>query len=148
MLVLSRKNRESVVVGRSHGVERLLKITVLEIHDGTVSLGFEAGDDFPVQDDSNGQRKPERRSYYEAVANAPQGAEKVLFFGSGAGASGAMEELLAQLNRHHGDLAKRVVGSIVLDETHLTENQLLARARDFYANVASSGTTHLPERRQ
>jgi protein required for attachment to host cells len=48
MLFLSRKNRESVVVGRSNGVQRLLKITVLEIHDGTVSRSFEVGDDFPV----------------------------------------------------------------------------------------------------
>ena len=48
MLVLTRKNQESVVVGRSNGVERLLKNTVLQIRNGTVRLGFEAGDDFPV----------------------------------------------------------------------------------------------------
>ena len=48
MLVLSRKNRESVVVGDANGVERLLKVTVLEIHGGSVRLGFEARDDFPV----------------------------------------------------------------------------------------------------
>ena len=48
MLVLSRKNRESVVVGGSNGVERLLKVTVLEIRGGSVRLGFEAGDDSPV----------------------------------------------------------------------------------------------------
>ena len=47
MLVLSRKNRESVVVGGSNGVERLFKVTVLEIHDGIVRLGSEAGDDSP-----------------------------------------------------------------------------------------------------
>ena len=48
MLVLSRRNRESVVVGGPSGVERLLKVTVLEIRGGSVRLGFEAGDDFPV----------------------------------------------------------------------------------------------------
>ena len=36
-----------------------------------------------VQDDSNGQRKPERRSFYEAVAKALQGAGRILVFGSG-----------------------------------------------------------------
>jgi len=46
-LVLSSKNRESVVVGGSNRVERLFKVTVLEVHDGTVKLGFEAGDDSP-----------------------------------------------------------------------------------------------------
>ena len=48
MLVLSRKNRESVVAGCSNGVERLLRIMVLAFHDATVSPGFEAGDGFPV----------------------------------------------------------------------------------------------------
>jgi carbon storage regulator CsrA len=48
MLVLSRKSRESVVVGGSGGFEQLLKVTVLEIKDGRVRLGFEAGPDIPV----------------------------------------------------------------------------------------------------
>jgi len=48
MLVLSRKQRQSVVVGGPNGVERLLKVTVLEIHGGSVRLGFECDDDFPV----------------------------------------------------------------------------------------------------
>jgi len=97
-----------------------------------------------VQDDSNGQRKPEQKSFYEAVAKTLRDAEQILIFGSGTGASSAMEELLVELKHHHGDVAKRVVGSVVLDETHLTENQLLAKARDFYASIASQRITHSP----
>jgi carbon storage regulator CsrA len=41
MLVLSRKNQESVIVGGSGGFERILKVTVLEIGRGKVRLGFE-----------------------------------------------------------------------------------------------------------
>jgi carbon storage regulator CsrA len=48
MLVLSRKPEESVVVGRPHSSERMLKVTVLEIRRGKVRLGFEASTDFPV----------------------------------------------------------------------------------------------------
>jgi carbon storage regulator len=48
MLVLSRKNRESVVIGGNEGFERVLKVTVLEIKGGTVRLGFEADTDIPV----------------------------------------------------------------------------------------------------
>lgn len=48
MLVLSRKYQESVVVGGSDGCERLLKVTVLEIGNGKVRLGFEAPADVPV----------------------------------------------------------------------------------------------------
>ncbi len=89
-----------------------------------------------VQDDSNGQRKPERKSFYEAVAQTLLGADKILIFGSGTGASSAMEQLLAELKHHHADVAKRIVGSVVLDEHHLTEDQLLAKARDFYTKIA------------
>jgi carbon storage regulator CsrA len=49
MLVLSRKNCESVVVGDPAGSgEQMLKITVLEIHKDKVKLGFETAGHFPV----------------------------------------------------------------------------------------------------
>ena len=48
MLVLSRKCKEAVVVGGANGVERVLKVTVLEIEKGKVRLGFEAPEDMPV----------------------------------------------------------------------------------------------------
>lgn len=48
MLILSRKNNESVVVRGPNGIEPLLKVTVLNVHDGKVKLGFEADDDFPI----------------------------------------------------------------------------------------------------
>jgi hypothetical protein len=88
-----------------------------------------------VQDDGDGQRKPERKSFYESIAKTLMNAERVLLFGSGTGASSAMDQLFAVLKRDHPDVAKRVVGSVVMDAQHLTEHQLLARARDFYANA-------------
>jgi carbon storage regulator len=48
MLVLTRKRRESVVVGGSEGFERILRVTVLEISGQSVRLGFEADADVPV----------------------------------------------------------------------------------------------------
>jgi carbon storage regulator len=48
MLVLSRKSRESVVVGGSRSFEQLLKVTVLEIQNDRVRLGFEAPAEIPV----------------------------------------------------------------------------------------------------
>jgi hypothetical protein len=84
------------------------------------------------QDDSNGQRKPEQRSFYEAVAKTLQGAQQILIFGAGTGASSAMEQLLADLKLHHHDIAKQVVGSMAVDEHHLTEDQLLAKARELF----------------
>jgi hypothetical protein len=84
------------------------------------------------QDDSNGQRKPESKSFYEAVAKTLAGAKQILMFGTGTGASSAMEQLLLDLKQHHKDIAARVVGSVAVDEHHLTEDQLLAKARELF----------------
>jgi carbon storage regulator CsrA len=48
MLVLTRKNRESVVIGRPGEMEIALEITVLEIEGGRVRLGFEADNKMPI----------------------------------------------------------------------------------------------------
>lgn len=86
-----------------------------------------------VQEDSNGQRRPEQPSYYRAIAETMRGAEGILIFGSGTGASSAMEHLLTELKTHYREIAEHVVGSVVVDEHHLSEEQLLAKAREFYA---------------
>ncbi len=82
---------------------------------------------------TDGKRPPERKSYYEAVAKTLQGAEQVLLFGSGTGRSSAMEQLLADLKDHHSDVAGKIIGSVVVDDHHTTNDQLLAKAREFYA---------------
>ena len=86
-----------------------------------------------VEDDSNGKLKPELKSFYEAVARTLTGAEKILIFGSSTGASSAMENLLGDLKEHHPDIARRVVGTVIVNEQHMSEDQLLAQARAFYA---------------
>jgi carbon storage regulator CsrA len=48
MLVLSRKHRESVVVGGGGGFQGLLKVTVLDVTGDKVRLGFEVAADIPV----------------------------------------------------------------------------------------------------
>ena len=82
---------------------------------------------------TDGKRPPERKSYYEAVAKTLRGAEQVLLFGSGTGRSSAMDQLVADLKAHHSDIAEKIIGSVIVDAHHTTEGQLLAKARDFYA---------------
>ena len=82
---------------------------------------------------TDGKRQPERKSFYEAVAKTLRGAEQVLLFGLGTGRSSAMEMLIADLKDFHPDVAEKVIGSVVVDAHHTTEDQLLAQARDFYA---------------
>jgi len=82
---------------------------------------------------TDGKRQPERKSFYEAVAKTLLGAGQVLLFGGGTGRSSAMEMLHADLKAHHPDVAATVIGAVVVDAHHTTEDQLLAKARDFYA---------------
>jgi hypothetical protein len=84
-----------------------------------------------LHDNTNGQ--PELKSFYEAIAQSLEDAEQILIFGSATGSSSGMAYLLAYLKEHHSDIAMRVVGAIVVDEQHMTEDQLLAQARVFYA---------------
>ena len=48
MLVLTRKSQESVVVGGPTDAATMLKVTVLQIGQGRVKLGFEVADGVPV----------------------------------------------------------------------------------------------------
>lgn len=89
-----------------------------------------------VDDDSNGQRRPEPRGFYDAIARSLRSADEVLLFGSGTGSSSAMDQLVAALEHHHKGIAARIVGTVVIDAHHATEDQLLAHARAFYTDHA------------
>lgn len=56
MLVLSRRNGETVIVGEGGGLERVVKITVLQSSSGRVKLGFEVNGDIPVHREEVWQR--------------------------------------------------------------------------------------------
>ena len=87
---------------------------------------------------TDGKRVPEKKSFYEAVANTLRDADQILLFGSGTGRSSAMEQLLIDLKELHPDLAKKIIGAVVVDAHHTTVDQLLAQAREFYAGSHGS----------
>jgi hypothetical protein len=84
------------------------------------------------KDFARGREKPDPNSFFEPVARALQAAGRILIFGTGTGTSSEMEQFSAWLGQHHPEVARRVIGSAVVDEKHMTEGQLLAKARDFY----------------
>ena len=84
--------------------------------------------------ETDGKRQPERRSYYESIAKTLRGADRILIFGCGTGESSARGQLVADLRKNHGDVAKHVVGSIVVDAHHMTEGEMLSQARVFFAS--------------
>lgn len=59
MLVLTRKNRESIVIGRAKDLEVILEITILEIEGGRVRLGFQADSRMPIH----------RREVWDRICN-------------------------------------------------------------------------------
>lgn len=107
------------------------RITPYDPHESRRHLRY-------VADDSNGQRLPELKSFYDAVTRALSGAERILVLGTATGSSSAMDHLMTELKEHHPDFARRVVGAIVVNEHHMTEPQLLAQARTFFANNSPS----------
>ena len=88
-----------------------------------------------VDNEASGQRQPELTSFYESIAQSLRDAEQILIFGSSTGTSSAMDYLVDELNQKHPDIAKKIVGAIVVNEQHLTEDQLLAQAREFYSAI-------------
>ncbi len=48
MLVLTRKNQESVVIGGPGSSQRIMKVKVLQIRGEKVKLGFDVDVDVPV----------------------------------------------------------------------------------------------------
>ncbi len=87
---------------------------------------------------SRGKEKPDPNSFFEPVAKALQAAGQILIFGTGTGMSSEMDQFIAWTKSHYPELAKRIIGSVAVDEHHLSEDQLLAKAREFYAGVGTS----------
>ena len=85
------------------------------------------------KDFSRGKEKPDPNSFFEPVATALMAAGKILIFGTGKGTSSEMEQFVTWLEKHHADISSRVIGSVAIDEHHLSEPQLLLKAREFYS---------------
>jgi hypothetical protein len=90
-------------------------------------------------DFSRGQEKPDPNSFFEPLAKELHPPGRILVFGTGTGTSSEMEQFVAWAKLHHPDLAKRIIGAITVDEHHLSENQLLAKAREFYTSIRETG---------
>ncbi|HTB63791.1 MAG TPA: hypothetical protein VK737_09400 [Opitutales bacterium] len=81
----------------------------------------------------SGKEKSAPNGFFEPVAKALKDVGQILIFGTGTGTSSEMEQFTVWLKKHHAELARRVVGTVVVDEQHLTEPQLLEKARAFYS---------------
>lgn len=85
------------------------------------------------KDFARGQEKPDPNSYFPPVVKALEGVGQILVFGTGTGKSSEMDQFVAWAKVRHPDFAARIVGTLVVDESHLTQGQLLEKARAFFA---------------
>ena len=87
---------------------------------------------------SRGKEKPEPNSFFEPIAKELHAAGQLLIFGTGTGKSNEMDQFVAWTRLHHPELAARIIGSLVVDENHLTDGQILGKAREFYESRAGA----------
>ncbi|HEY9248862.1 MAG TPA: hypothetical protein VIO38_07010 [Rariglobus sp.] len=83
---------------------------------------------------SRGEEKPDPNSFPGPVAQELQGSGEILVFGTGAGKSHGMDPFVAWVKVHHPERSKRIIGTVVVDDHHPTDAQLLATARACHEN--------------
>ena len=76
---------------------------------------------------------PHNDAYYQEISEKLLDADRIVIFGSGKGSSSAMDLFMEWLGEHNPKLKERVFDTLVVDESHLTDNQLIAKARIVYA---------------
>jgi len=82
---------------------------------------------------SRGKEKPDPDSYFGPVAEALRLRGEILLFGTGTGMSDEMGRFVAWAKEHDPGVAARIVATVVVDEHHLSQGQLLAKAREILA---------------
>ncbi len=81
----------------------------------------------------NSEVNPNFGAYYKAVAAELDGAGEFLVFGSGTGPSSAKDGFVAWLKDHRKDLLENLAGVETVDLSHLTDAEILAKAREIYS---------------
>ena len=84
--------------------------------------------------DIAGQRAPLDHAYLEGLSDAIAQADAVLLLGHGHGQADVRQLLVAHLRRHHPLLLQRIVGVVTVDDSALSEAELLALAREHFGN--------------
>lgn len=77
-----------------------------------------------------------QKEYFDQVAAALHPCERLLLFGSGTGTSSEMEQFVHWLKLHHSDLAGKIIGTQAVDESHLSNDQLVVKSQHFEPRAA------------
>lgn len=116
----------------NHHEARLFRSTLAGTAPEQILARTPALHDVPAtesKDFSRGGEQPGLKRFFALLATALKDAPAFLLFGSGKGDANAMDQFAAWLHVHHADLARRIVSTHIVDEHHLSDAQLLTKAR-------------------
>jgi hypothetical protein len=82
---------------------------------------------------SRGKEKPDANAYFGPIGSALNPPGQILIFGHGTGTSSEMDEFLAWARERRPILASQVVGATVVDTQHMTDGEIIAKARAMLA---------------
>lgn len=85
--------------------------------------------------DVAGQRAPIDHDYLHRLTLALEGADRVLLLGHGHGEANVMHTFLDHVKHHRPELLERISATELLDDSALSEAQLLAHAREYFGNL-------------
>lgn len=72
------------------------------------------------------------KAYYEEISKVLAPAGEILLVGHGNGKANWVVKFVQHLERHHKDVAQKVVGALNINVLAMTENEILAAARDWF----------------
>jgi len=80
-------------------------------------------------DFSHGKEPHGQNTFFASVAQALTEAPNILILGNGTGTSSCMLQFVGWVKSHHPDLAGRIIGTLGVNEHHMSDDQLLSVAR-------------------
>jgi hypothetical protein len=89
-----------------------------------------------------GQRAPEDLAYYDRIAEALSGADRIVLLCHGTGQSNASQVLAERLKKYHPGIYARIVRQAEVNTSAMTDGQILAYARDVLATHAQGSGLH------
>jgi hypothetical protein len=90
-------------------------------------------------DFTRGREKPDPNGFFGPVARELGEFGAILVMGSGKGTGSEMVQFVGWLEANQPEIFRRVIGSVVVDQHHQTEAQLLRAAQEFYAGELTRG---------
>ena len=82
---------------------------------------------------------PKERGYFDVIAKNVQDASEILLIGHGEGKANAMLRFIQFIERDSPEVAKKVIGAVDSNLNAMTENELIATAREWFDRFHRTG---------